>query len=62
MNNAGAGKYNLITNTGTDTLWGGSDDDIFTIGGTTQGDADNFDGYGGNDVISYHQNTYFYHA
>ena len=58
MNNAGAGKYNLITNTGTDTLWGGSDDDIFTIGGTTQGDADNFDGYGGNDVIQLSTGTH----
>ena len=58
MNNAGAGKYNLITNTGTDTLWGGSDDDIFTIAGSGQGDADNFDGYGGNDVLQLSAGTH----
>ena len=51
MNNAGSGKFTLIAGSGTDTLWGGADDDVFKIVSATQGDADTIDGYGGNDIL-----------
>ena len=58
MNNAGAGKYNLIAGSGTDTLWGGSSDDIITIAASGQGDADTLDGYGGTDILQLSAGTH----
>ena len=58
MNNAGAGKYNLVAGSGTDTLWGGSSDDIITIAASGQGDADTLDGYGGTDILQLSAGTH----
>ena len=44
-------EHNINSGAGTDTLWGGSGNDTFTIASATEGDNDTIDGYGGTDTL-----------